>query len=586
MLGAIAALLMPIWLIQAKPAHASANDFTVSSFTADYYLGRDSNQASQMKVDEKIVAEFPNFDQNHGILRAIPQTYKGHSLHLAIQKVTDGNGALLHYSSSTANGNLVLKIGDAKTYVHGTQAYDIVYTLHDVTTAYSDHDELYWDVNGDQWPQTFGSVVAHVHIPTDLADRWQSGGRCFVGQYGVAAEQCQMTSSTEAGGKVETITSSRPLQSHETLTYVMGFSQATFGTYHRSTSEIVRDIALVVGFGVLPPLVATGVMFTRWRRQGKDPKGRGTIVPEYLPPTATSVLGSGVVLKEKLLPAAITAQVIDLAVRHYLKIYEVTVDRKIRADYTQYEIELVRSPQDLRTEELEVVHILFGDHPSVGARVQLEKLKASLSTKVRALGKMVSARVAAEGLFKGDPARAARPYTTVGSVLIVAGFFVLPYSLGLVLAGVIVLAFGHAMPVRTPKGVTLREYLLGLKMYMQVAEAERIKILQSPHGELTEKIDVSDKTQLVKLYERLLPYAMLFGIEQDWAKEFASLYESPPDWYVGSSTFNAVWFATSLTSFSASSAKSFMPPSSSGGSGLGGGGFAGGGGGGGGGGGW
>jgi len=105
--------------------------------------------------------------------------------------------------------------------------------------------------------------------------------------------------------------------------------------------------------------------------------------------------------------------------------------------------------------------------------------------------------------------------------------------------------------------------------------------MQSPHGKLTEKIDTGDKKQLIKLYEKLLPYAMLFGVEKAWIKEFAGLYDAQPDWYSGSGAFNAGYFAGSLSSFSAASNAGFTAPSSSGG-----GGSAGGGGGGGGGGGW
>lgn len=127
--------------------------------------------------------------------------------------------------------------------------------------------------------------------------------------------------------------------------------------------------------------------------------------------------------------------------------------------------------------------------------------------------------------------------------------------------------------------------MLGLQDYIKLAEADRLKVLQSPHGELTEKIDVGDKRQLIKLYERLLPYAILFGLEKDWAKELAGLYDTDtPSWYGANGAFNAAYFASSVSSFSTASATVFAPPSSSSGSGFSGG--SGGGGGGGGGGGW
>lgn len=124
-------------------------------------------------------------------------------------------------------------------------------------------------------------------------------------------------------------------------------------------------------------------------------------------------------------------------------------------------------------------------------------------------------------------------------------------------------------------------------MYMQTAEAERLKMLQSPSGRYTEKIDVGDAKQLIRLYEKLLPYALLFGIEQEWIRQFADLYKEQPEWFAGDSTmFQATAFTHAVGGFTSSTNQSFAPPSSSSGSGFGGGGFSGGGGGGGGGGGW
>ena len=107
-------------------------------------------------------------------------------------------------------------------------------------------------------------------------------------------------------------------------------------------------------------------------------------------------------------------------------------------------------------------------------------------------------------------------------------------------------------------------------------------MLQSPDGAEKTSIDPTDKKQLVKLYESLLPYAVLFGLEKQWAQEFAKLYEQPPDWYGGSAAFNAAAFSHAVGGFNSAAAASFSAPSSSGSSGFGGGGFSGGGGGGGG----
>ncbi|MGI0134005.1 MAG: DUF2207 domain-containing protein, partial [Candidatus Micrarchaeaceae archaeon] len=81
----------------------------------------------------------------------------------------------------------------------------------------------------------------------------------------------------------------------------------------------------------------------------------------------------------------------------------------------------------------------------------------------------------------------------------------------------------------------------------------------------------------------LLPYAMVLGVEEVWARQFASIYTSLPDWYTGHyQAFTLGYLIGTLnTGFAQSVQTSFASPTSSNGSGFGGG-FAGGGGGGGG----
>ena len=127
-----------------------------------------------------------------------------------------------------------------------------------------------------------------------------------------------------------------------------------------------------------------------------------------------------------------------------------------------------------------------------------------------------------------------------------------------------------------------------------MAEADRLKFLQSVEG-----VDTSE-AGIVNLYEKLLPYAALFGLEKSWMNELKKYYElediESPDWYdsdfsyaaLGSIMHSAISrpIDTSSSSGGWSSGGGGGFSSSSGSSGGGGGGYSGGGGGGGGGGGW
>jgi uncharacterized membrane protein YgcG len=562
-------------LFLAFPAHAGVDDFTFTSFEADYKLTRDKDGVGRLRTVERLSAVFPDFDQNHGIIRALPQSYEGHKIHLKNITVTDGSNPLPYTTSSSA-GNLELKIGDPDRYVQGPQQYLISYDSDHVTAKPSGYDAFIWDVNGDGWRQTFGQVTARIQLAPDLVTaRDPSRDRCFTGARGTTGQDCTITV-----GPVVTVTTTRPLQPNETLTFELGFEPGTFAAYSIPTEDLLDMLGKALML-LVPIALTLWYTLRRWHKFGRDPSGRGIIAPEYQRPKDLSVLQSSALIHESFKPSAITATILDLAVRGYVKLYEVKKVIKLFPDQISYDIELVKSPADLKPDEQQALTVLG---LTEGSCVSVSSLSKTLYKQAEALGKTVNQSVADAGYFRTDPEKSKSPFLVAGFVLLFVGFFLffLPFlAAGVVISGAILLLVAKFMPARTAKGVEARDHLLGLKMYMTVAEEDRIKAMQSPRGDLTEKIDVADKGQLVKVFERLLPFAMLFGIEKQWIKEFAPLYTQPPEWYSGSSTFNAAYFAGSMSSFNTATTAGFSPPSSSSS-----GGSAGGGGGGGGGGGW
>jgi uncharacterized membrane protein len=133
------------------------------------------------------------------------------------------------------------------------------------------------------------------------------------------------------------------------------------------------------------------------------------------------------------------------------------------------------------------------------------------------------------------------------------------------------LALAHAMPRRTGPGREMYRRILGFRQYMTVAETDRQRFNEETN-----------------LFQEYLPYAIVYGCVDKWAKAFEGL-ENQPDtssWYVSTHAFAPLAFSSSLQSFSSSMSSAIAStPGGSGGSGFSGG-FSGGGGGGGGGGSW
>lgn len=576
-------------------AQVGTQNFAIKSFEADYFLDRTPERVSTLTVSEKIVAQFPDFDQNHGILRAIPRKYQNHTLSLKIESVKGPSGNL-NFETYNENDNLVLKIGDADRFVQGEQTYLISYSMRNVINFLEDHQEFYWDINGDQWSQPFGSVTARIHLPNQL--RSQRQPVCFMGYFGQSSSSgCQIQSLPQERGGDLLVASAENLSPNQTLTVAAGFDKDSFvlgpEIARERRNQALKKAGVITAI-IMPPLIAASYMFNRWHHFGRDPRGKGLVVPEYQAPKGLNVLSSDFLLHERLRNLAITALIIELAIRGYLAIHEIKQAKRLRRDSQDYELELLKEPHGLNAQERKVMQMLFDSSPTIGQRVKVSELKQKLYKDAAELGKAQGLKLMALGYFRNDPAKTRSRYFTAGIVIIIFGvvpaFFGFFWLLSLVSAGLIVLGFANRMPARTKLGADTRDYLLGLKSYIGLAEADRLKYLQSPSGaeKIAHPLAFNPTTQRakVKLFEGLLPYAMIFGLEKDWAKQFQDIYASPPDWYHGNwASFNAGYLSSSLSSFSAASSASFSSPSSSSGSGFSGG-SSGGGGGGGGGGGW
>src|SRR5690606_35579950 len=121
--------------------------------------------------------------------------------------------------------------------------------------------------------------------------------------------------------------------------------------------------------------------------------------------------------------------------------------------------------------------------------------------------------------------------------------------------------------VHTPQGAEAYEYLDGVKLFIEVAEADRIQMLQSHSGA---ERNLTDGVEVLHLYERLLPYAVFFGLEREWSKVLQVQYEvqavSAPYWYPYLATrgLGSLSDGVSTISSRVSSAASYTAISSSG----------------------
>jgi uncharacterized membrane protein YgcG len=281
----------------------------------------------------------------------------------------------------------------------------------------------------------------------------------------------------------------------------------------------------------------------------------------------------------------ITATVVDVAVRGYVRIKETEQQRFLGlGKKTEYALQLIRPEGDwkgLQRHEEALLRALFsttagppavqGGAPAVVDEVTIGDLKNRFYKHVPEIKERIFSQLIDRGYYLRRPDRVKGLFYGL-AVLVAVGGAIAAASLALgaaafvagILSGAIIGIFGHLMPARTVEGARALEGALGFEEFLDRVESDRFdRIVKTP-----------------AMFERFLPFAMALGVERSWAKAFEGIYTSQPEWYVGTyhGGFGPRLFAASLADMSSSASSAMVSaPRSSGGSGVGGGGFSGGG---------
>ena len=589
------AILAPV---VAAPLAASADtsDFEFQSFHADYSLTRADDGTSRLAVVETIVAEFPDYDQNRGIVRAIPDWYQDVPLNTDVETITDESGNDVPWQESEEGDFLSLALG-TDDFVYGVTTYVISYTQTDVVGAFADtnSDEFYWDVNGTGSDQPFGEVSATITVDPELTPALSGNSACYVGEQGSDQDCERISSTTDAdGGTVFEVAASN-LEPRENLSFAIGFDSGTFvpgvpvdrnaPPVYEPTPVWVYVLSFVGALAGIALIVAAIVS-----KVNRGAKGRGIIIPQYSVPMGLNVMAAAHLVGRQA--TAVPAQFVSLAVRKNLRILDYPVTSS-GAEYTLQFLTL----EGADALEIQLLLALFGPNPAAGAVRELTPNDAELGSEVNTVSAAANTSLRTSGL-RGPRSTLGCLFPAFALVLILGGillqlatFGIGAFSLwpsaitGVGVIAVIVSGILSAGQPLTPAGAEAREYLLGMKMYLELAEKDRFRMLQSPDG--AERVDVGDTRQVVKLYEKLLPFAVIWGVEDEWSRELevkVAENDEQPDWFLSTNGFRAAAFTTAL--HGASTFATYTPPTTSSSSsfsgGSMGGGFSGGGGGGGG----
>jgi uncharacterized membrane protein YgcG len=468
-----------------------------------------------------------------------------------------------------------IKIGDPDATVTGAQTYVVTYRLDGALNAFADHDELYWNVIGDQWAVSLYDIDVTVRVPSGAEQ-----AACFAGETGSRAP-CSEASLDDGVAEFR----QEQLWPYQGMTVAVGFPTGVVTetgpildehwSLRRAFSVTPTTLAVT---GVLTALVIGGYLLLR-RRVGGDlqavgsptdiafaPVGApGAPAPffdddhspvEFAPPDGIRPAQMSVLMHERARPSDISATIVDLAVRGHLTIEELR-------NGSDYKFERRGKDTDgLLGYEKGLLHALFGNR----SEVELSDLRHKFSGKMATLVDDLYDDAVAQGWFDGRPDRARTRWRVRGVLLTIVALVALVIAvifttfalavLPLVLGGLLLTFGAGAMPRRTAAGTGLLRRCKGFERFITDSEAPRARWAEQRN-----------------IFSEYLPYATVLGEADRWASTFESLGAQAlaPDatWYYGTRPFSPIFLSSSINSFTSSSASTLVSvaPSTSGSSG-------------------
>ena len=291
---------------------AGARAEVIKNFHSEISISRDGT----LNVREDIEYDF-QYAERHGIYRDIPYNYdfgyKRYSIKLDVKSVTDFNGDPYKYEVSSSGGNIHIRIGDPDTTVTGVHGYSIEYTVRGAIAFFEDHDELYWNVTGDEWRVSIMRASAGVSFDAETSDGVKA--ECYTGVRGSTDKECNHKITA---GKVNFLAQELALGGSGTH-----HSGRTAQGLIEEPSPMTKAIWFLTDnwyFGL--PFLTFFVIAYIWSSRGRDPEGKGVITVRYEPPKDLTPAEAGTLVDERADILDITSTIIDLAVRGYLKIEE------------------------------------------------------------------------------------------------------------------------------------------------------------------------------------------------------------------------------------------------------------------------
>lgn len=464
-----------------------------------------------------------------------------------------------------------------RSFNNETKSWIIKYKINGGLGFYNNYDEIYWNAIFANRDVSVKEAEVTVVLPEEAQiDKV----KMFIGfsRNKDESDNYRIIDSRTVEFKASNI------DPYQFLTIAVSWPKGIVNKPFLNFIQILNWLFLLIA--VLIPGYVFIKAYKKWRRVGKDPKIDKTIIAQYEPPENLVPGLVSLLINQRFDVKVVTATIINLAVRGYLKIRE-KERRFLGKKYIFEKISGLDKDQELKYFEQNIVEGVFGSKNIVSSSDLRNKFYRHLPKIKKGLHQELDETEYITGNIQEIRKKYALKYVffLAGAFLgIILGVIMSSVWIGFIsiwiilisasffASGIIGLVFSNIMPSLTDKGAQEKWKWLGFKEYLHTAERFRLG------------------AETAETFSKYLPYAVIFDVEKEWADRFADLKYQQPNWYVPAAVHSSggnvsgvgsfAGLTSSISSFASSISNTFS--STPGGSGVGGGGGAGGGGGGGG----
>lgn len=534
----------------------------IISFHSDITIAENAD----VTVTETIKVFANGNEIKRGIFRALPTVRningRKESVYYKIIAI-EKEGVKEPYHTKKENGIFTIYIGNKdEQLAPGFYTYKIVYQTQDQIGKFKGYDEFYWNVNGTDWSFPVENIQAIIHLPKN-ADIIQNS--CYTGVEGSKERNC--ASKKISSTQIEF--NAKDLNQHENLTIAVGFKAGVLKEPSGFSKWINRNwpslSLVVVGFYLL------FFYYKNWKKYGRDPE-KPIVIPQFNAPNNLSPASLGYIDNGKFEVNLVTANLVDLSIKGFVDIDEV---KDIKKSFLSKMFILKRKESgniNIQNDQKLLLKKMFGKEKEVSVngtynskiknavedfenfiikenkifvekisnkKIVYQAIKIMLATFFLAL--IISSLIMWSFqtlLIASVIIIFASLFTTIlvltwqeGNkliflvVLMFSMTFIVPMFFiafadsdditafesncfkFLILGIISILIFRYLINKPSEEKIKMESEIDGFKMYLSAAEENQLQFHNPP--EMTSDV-----------YEKFLPYAIVFGVEGIWGKRF------------------------------------------------------------------